>query len=132
MYYGCARVPSDLIRCILRFGLKCRASYVSLQVPIFDTSTLKVTINPNFFHESLHLFSHLRRDIMDSVQEQEAKKQKIEQETPQVEETEIAQEQEANKEPTTVEYDEEDIKLGNQLIAAVIANDLVSTALSSF
>ncbi|KAG1078448.1 hypothetical protein G6F42_024258 [Rhizopus arrhizus] len=61
---------------------------------------------------------------MDSVQEQEAKKQKIEQEAPQVEETEIAQEQEANEEPTTVEYDEEDIKLGNQLIAAVIANDL--------
>ncbi|CAO3607694.1 unnamed protein product [Mucor fragilis] len=61
---------------------------------------------------------------MDSVQEQEAKKQKIEKEPSQVEETEIFQELKENEEPTTVEYDEEDIKLGTQLIAAVIANDL--------
>lgn len=63
---------------------------------------------------------------MVTVQEQEAKKQKIEKEPSQVEETEIFQELKENEEPTTVEYDEEDIKLGTQLIAAVIANDLVS------
>ncbi|KAF1806463.1 ankyrin repeat-containing domain protein, partial [Mucor lusitanicus] len=69
-------------------------------------------------------FHILQQGIMDSVQEQEAKKQKIEQEPSHVEETEIVQEQEAQEEPTTVEYDEEDMKLGTQLIAAVIANDL--------
>lgn len=62
---------------------------------------------------------------MASAQEQEAKKQKIEQETPKVEEAEISEEQE-EEESNTVEYDEEDMKLGHALIAAVIANDLVS------
>lgn len=62
---------------------------------------------------------------MASAQEQEAKKQKIEQETPQVEEAEVLEEQE-EEETNTVEYDEEDMKLGHALIAAVIANDLVS------
>lgn len=76
-------------------------------------------------------FHILQQGIMDSVQEQEAKKQKIEQEPSHVEETEIVQEQEAQEEPTTVEYDEEDMKLGTQLIAAVIANDLVSHLLST-
>ncbi|KAG2215548.1 hypothetical protein INT46_000354 [Mucor plumbeus] len=60
---------------------------------------------------------------MASAQEQEAKKQKIEQETPKVEEAEISEEQE-EEESNTVEYDEEDMKLGHALIAAVIANDL--------
>ena len=62
---------------------------------------------------------------MASAQEQEAKKQKIEQEAPQVEEAEILEEQE-EEESNTIEYDEEDMKLGHELIAAVIANDLVS------
>lgn len=52
---------------------------------------------------------------MDSVQEQEAKKQKLEQ----VED--IVQEEEED----TDEYTEQDLKLGHELIAAVIANDLV-------
>lgn len=52
---------------------------------------------------------------MDSVQEQEAKKQKLEQ----VED--IVQEEEEE----TDEYTEQDLKLGHELIAAVIANDLV-------
>lgn len=55
---------------------------------------------------------------MDSVQEQEAKKQKLEQE--QVEDV-IEEEEEEESD----EYTEQDLKLGHELIAAVIANDLV-------
>lgn len=55
---------------------------------------------------------------MDSVQEQEAKKQKLEQE--QVEDVVEEEEEEEGD-----EYTEQDLKLGHELIAAVIANDLV-------
>lgn len=56
---------------------------------------------------------------MDSVQEQEAKKQKLEQPE------DIVQEEEEVEEEETDEYTEEDLKLGHELIAAVVANDLV-------
>lgn len=57
---------------------------------------------------------------MDSVQEQEAKKQKLEQTEEQVEQVVEEVEEEENN-----DYTEEDLKLGHELIAAVIANDLV-------
>lgn len=57
---------------------------------------------------------------MDSVQEQEAKKQKLEQTEEQVEQVVEEEEEEENN-----DYTEEDLKLGHELIAAVIANDLV-------
>jgi hypothetical protein len=59
---------------------------------------------------------------MDFVQqEQEAKKQKLEQpEEEVVEQVEQVVEEEKND-----DYTEEDLKLGHELIAAVIANDLV-------
>ncbi|CEP13049.1 hypothetical protein [Parasitella parasitica] len=63
---------------------------------------------------------------METVQEQETKKQKIEQEPSETQETFIAQnkEQGNEEESSNVVYDENDMKLGHELIAAVIANDL--------
>lgn len=54
---------------------------------------------------------------MTAVQEQEAKKQKLEQQEEPVEEQQQEEEEEG--------YTEQDLKLGHELIAAVIANDLV-------
>lgn len=73
--------------------------------------------------------SDFMNDEMDSVQEQEAKKQKLDQ-TQQQEEEEQEVEQ-AIEEEETGDYTEEDLKLGLDLIAAVIANDLVSVLLHS-
>ncbi len=55
---------------------------------------------------------------MESVQEQECKKQKLEQESC-VEQETVPQEEEQ------AQYSEDDLKLGHALIEAVIANDLV-------
>lgn len=57
---------------------------------------------------------------MSAIEEKEAKKQKLEDQEPDQEQEE--EEEESN----TVEYSEEDLKLGHELIAAVIANDLVT------
>lgn len=70
---------------------------------------------------------------MSAVQEQEIKKQKLEQEQEPAQELvqetvqEIEQEEEEEEEEDEG-YTEEDIKLGHELIAAVIANDLVRTS----
>lgn len=56
---------------------------------------------------------------MTAVQEQEAKKQKLEQQEEPVEEQQQEEEEEEEG------YTEQDLKLGHELIAAVIANDLV-------
>jgi hypothetical protein len=55
---------------------------------------------------------------MDSVQEQESKKQKLEQEPCEEQEPQQEEQEEA-------QYTEEDLKLGHALLEAVIANDLV-------
>lgn len=57
---------------------------------------------------------------MDSVQEQENKKQKLEQEP--CEEQQDSQQEEEQEE---AQYSEEDLILGHALLEAVIVNDLV-------
>ncbi|GAA5796575.1 arginine N-methyltransferase 2 [Helicostylum pulchrum] len=63
---------------------------------------------------------------MSAVQEQEMKKQKLEQEQEPAQEPvqETVQEIEQEEEEEDEGYTEEDLKLGHELIAAVIANDL--------
>lgn len=65
---------------------------------------------------------------MDSVQEQETKKQKLDQTQQEQEEEQVVEE--VVEEEETADYTEKDLKLGHDLIAAVIANDLVSVVLS--
>lgn len=65
---------------------------------------------------------------MDSVQEQETKKQKLDQPTEvegTVAEPVQAEEKAVEEQEEEAQYSEEDLKLGHELIAAVIANDLV-------
>ncbi|KAI8637933.1 S-adenosyl-L-methionine-dependent methyltransferase [Parasitella parasitica] len=61
---------------------------------------------------------------MENAQEQDSKKQKIEQEPKEAHEADFVQNQEQEEESSNVVYDEDDMKLGYELIAAVIANNL--------